>query len=79
MHGLMSYRRFGKSRSLRSDRAEQTLGRYIGFLEEISPREDFCPPAGGRLVSRMRSFMLVTSENSPAISFAASLAPRLCS
>ncbi|KAF2557074.1 hypothetical protein F2Q68_00016340 [Brassica cretica] len=33
MHGLMSYRRFGRAsaqaRSLRSDRAERTLGRYI--------------------------------------------------
>ncbi|KAF3575588.1 hypothetical protein DY000_02033435 [Brassica cretica] len=28
MHGLMSYRRFGRARSLRSDRAERTLGRY---------------------------------------------------
>ncbi|KAF3536690.1 hypothetical protein F2Q69_00024712 [Brassica cretica] len=29
MHGLMSYRRFGRARSLRSDRAEWTLGRYV--------------------------------------------------
>ncbi|KAF2572412.1 hypothetical protein F2Q70_00002212 [Brassica cretica] len=29
MHGLMSYRRFGKARSLHSDRAEWTLGRYV--------------------------------------------------
>ncbi|KAF2572226.1 hypothetical protein F2Q70_00003492 [Brassica cretica] len=29
MHGLMSYRRFGRARLLRSDRAEQTLGRYV--------------------------------------------------
>ncbi|KAF2607497.1 hypothetical protein F2Q68_00043731 [Brassica cretica] len=29
MHGLMSYRRFGSARSLRSDRAERTLGRYV--------------------------------------------------
>ncbi|KAF2574144.1 hypothetical protein F2Q70_00004517 [Brassica cretica] len=29
MHGLMSYRRFGRSRSLRSDRAERTLGRSV--------------------------------------------------
>ncbi|KAF2599124.1 hypothetical protein F2Q68_00007987 [Brassica cretica] len=29
MHGLMSYRRFGRARSLRSDRAERTLGRYV--------------------------------------------------
>ncbi|KAF3579443.1 hypothetical protein DY000_02031572 [Brassica cretica] len=48
----------------------------IGFFEEISPREDFCPASGGRLVSRMRSFTLVTSESSPASSFAASLAPK---
>ncbi|KAF2573245.1 hypothetical protein F2Q70_00004653 [Brassica cretica] len=31
---------------------------------------------GGRTVSRMRSFTLVTSESSPASSFAASLAPK---
>ncbi|KAF3494303.1 hypothetical protein DY000_02053902 [Brassica cretica] len=31
---------------------------------------------GGRSVSRMRSFTLVTSESSPASSFAASLAPK---
>ncbi|KAF3487979.1 hypothetical protein F2Q69_00054232 [Brassica cretica] len=29
MHGLMSYRRFGRTRSLHSDRAEWTLGRYV--------------------------------------------------
>ncbi|KAF2563454.1 hypothetical protein F2Q70_00018344 [Brassica cretica] len=29
MHGLMSYRRFGSARSLRSDRAGQTLGRCV--------------------------------------------------
>ncbi|KAF3588410.1 hypothetical protein F2Q69_00029624 [Brassica cretica] len=29
MHGLMSYRRFGSARSLRSDRVERTLGRYV--------------------------------------------------
>ncbi|KAF3484644.1 hypothetical protein F2Q69_00052957 [Brassica cretica] len=29
MHVLMSYRRFGRARSLRSDRAEQMLGRYV--------------------------------------------------
>ncbi|KAF3541943.1 hypothetical protein F2Q69_00021759 [Brassica cretica] len=28
MHGLMSYRRFGRARSLRSDRAWLELGRY---------------------------------------------------
>ncbi|KAF3554286.1 hypothetical protein F2Q69_00011785 [Brassica cretica] len=31
---------------------------------------------GGQSVSRMRSFTLVTSESSPASSFAASLAPK---
>ncbi|KAF3544452.1 hypothetical protein DY000_02009268 [Brassica cretica] len=31
---------------------------------------------GGRSVSRMRSFTLVTSESSPASSFAARLAPK---
>ncbi|KAF3538568.1 hypothetical protein F2Q69_00023561 [Brassica cretica] len=29
MHGLMSYRRFGRARSLCSDREERTLGRYV--------------------------------------------------
>ncbi|KAF3516208.1 hypothetical protein DY000_02060994 [Brassica cretica] len=29
MHGLMLYRRFGRARLLRSDRAERTLGRYV--------------------------------------------------
>ncbi|KAF3602030.1 hypothetical protein F2Q69_00037137 [Brassica cretica] len=29
MHGLMSYRRFGRARSLRSDRVEWTFGRYV--------------------------------------------------
>ncbi|KAF2594109.1 hypothetical protein F2Q70_00043744 [Brassica cretica] len=29
MHGLMSYRRFGRARSLRSDRAEWAFGRYV--------------------------------------------------
>ncbi|KAF2589258.1 hypothetical protein F2Q70_00038704 [Brassica cretica] len=29
MHGLMSYRRFGRARSLHSDRAKRTLGRYV--------------------------------------------------
>ncbi|KAF2584059.1 hypothetical protein F2Q70_00036695 [Brassica cretica] len=29
MHGLMSYRRFGRARSLHSDRAEWTFGRYV--------------------------------------------------
>ncbi|KAF3502199.1 hypothetical protein F2Q69_00041901 [Brassica cretica] len=29
MHGLMPYRRFGRARSLRRDRAERTLGRYV--------------------------------------------------
>ncbi|KAF3514143.1 hypothetical protein F2Q69_00006970 [Brassica cretica] len=29
MYGLMSYRRFGRARSLRSDRAEWAFGRYV--------------------------------------------------
>uniref|UniRef100_A0A0D2ZVC9 Uncharacterized protein n=1 Tax=Brassica oleracea var. oleracea TaxID=109376 RepID=A0A0D2ZVC9_BRAOL len=29
MHGLMSYQRFGRAQSLRSDRAERMLGRYV--------------------------------------------------
>ncbi|KAF2560281.1 hypothetical protein F2Q70_00017353 [Brassica cretica] len=29
MHGLMSYRRFGRGRSLRSDRAEWMFGLYV--------------------------------------------------
>ncbi|KAF3551172.1 hypothetical protein DY000_02008975, partial [Brassica cretica] len=35
MHGLISYRRFGRARSLRSDRAERTLGRYVAT--ELGP------------------------------------------
>uniref|UniRef100_A0A0D3BCE4 Uncharacterized protein n=1 Tax=Brassica oleracea var. oleracea TaxID=109376 RepID=A0A0D3BCE4_BRAOL len=35
MHGLMSYRRFGRARSLRSDRAEWTFGRYVAILLEL--------------------------------------------
>ncbi|KAF3585872.1 hypothetical protein F2Q69_00031037 [Brassica cretica] len=34
MHGLMSYRCFGRARSLRSDRAEQTLGRYVATEQD---------------------------------------------
>ncbi|KAF2577299.1 hypothetical protein F2Q68_00005249 [Brassica cretica] len=29
MHGFVSYRRFGRARSLRSDRTERTIGRYV--------------------------------------------------
>ncbi|KAF3526870.1 hypothetical protein F2Q69_00047391 [Brassica cretica] len=29
MHGLVSYRRFGRAWSLRNDRTERTLGRYV--------------------------------------------------
>ncbi|CDY62428.1 BnaCnng40290D [Brassica napus] len=29
MHGPMSYRRFGRARSLRSDQTLQTLDRYV--------------------------------------------------
>ncbi|KAF3487650.1 hypothetical protein F2Q69_00052314 [Brassica cretica] len=29
MHGFVSYRRFGRARSLRSDRTERTLVRYV--------------------------------------------------
>ncbi|KAF3572988.1 hypothetical protein F2Q69_00058758 [Brassica cretica] len=29
MHGFVSYRRFGRARSLRSERVRRTLGRYI--------------------------------------------------
>ncbi|KAF3528286.1 hypothetical protein DY000_02037741 [Brassica cretica] len=35
MHGLMSYRRFGRARSLRSDRAEWTFGRYVATELEL--------------------------------------------
>ncbi|KAF2596598.1 hypothetical protein F2Q68_00010304 [Brassica cretica] len=34
MHGLMSYRRFGRARSLRSDRASILLGRCVATLFE---------------------------------------------
>uniref|UniRef100_A0A0D3CNT8 Uncharacterized protein n=1 Tax=Brassica oleracea var. oleracea TaxID=109376 RepID=A0A0D3CNT8_BRAOL len=30
MHGFVSYRRFGRARSLRSDRSERTLVCYVG-------------------------------------------------
>ncbi|KAF2586494.1 hypothetical protein F2Q70_00036354 [Brassica cretica] len=29
MHGFVSYRRFGRARSLRSDQTERTLVRYV--------------------------------------------------
>ncbi|KAF3533330.1 hypothetical protein DY000_02042592 [Brassica cretica] len=29
MHGFVSYRRFGRARSLRSDQTERMLGRYV--------------------------------------------------
>ncbi|KAF3516277.1 hypothetical protein DY000_02060303 [Brassica cretica] len=35
MHGLMFYRRFGRARSLRSDRAEWAFGRYVVILLEF--------------------------------------------
>ncbi|KAF3500195.1 hypothetical protein F2Q69_00044092 [Brassica cretica] len=35
MHGLMSYRRFGRARSLLSDRAEWAFGRYVAILLEF--------------------------------------------
>ncbi|KAF2611580.1 hypothetical protein F2Q70_00012359 [Brassica cretica] len=41
-----------------------------------SARCGFLSVFGARSVSRMRSFTLVTSESSPASSFAANLAPR---
>ncbi|KAF3583069.1 hypothetical protein DY000_02031188 [Brassica cretica] len=31
MHGFVSYRRFGKARSLRNDRAVCVLGRYVAI------------------------------------------------
>ncbi|KAF3518905.1 hypothetical protein DY000_02063325 [Brassica cretica] len=34
MHGLMSYRRFGRARSLRSDRAWLELGRYVATEQD---------------------------------------------
>ncbi|KAF2590334.1 hypothetical protein F2Q70_00039027 [Brassica cretica] len=48
----------------------------IGFFEEIFSAGGFLSAFGGRSVSRMRSFTLVTSESSPASSLAASLAPK---
>ncbi|KAF2584469.1 hypothetical protein F2Q70_00036151 [Brassica cretica] len=148
MHGLMPYRRFGRARSLRSDRtlvrarslrsdlapararslrserAEWAFGCYVvtelwlklgryppstlgtwissevpmrgmASLDEIGVfGRSSCPEIRklvslgrslrgkisvrlrGRSVSRMRSFTRVTSESSPARSFAASLAPK---
>uniref|UniRef100_A0A0D3E6M8 Uncharacterized protein n=1 Tax=Brassica oleracea var. oleracea TaxID=109376 RepID=A0A0D3E6M8_BRAOL len=35
MHGLMSHRRFGRARSLRSDRSEWVFGRYVAILLEF--------------------------------------------
>ncbi|KAF2560964.1 hypothetical protein F2Q70_00017877 [Brassica cretica] len=35
MHGLMSYRRFGRARSLRSDRAEHAFGLCVATLFEL--------------------------------------------
>ncbi|KAF3544820.1 hypothetical protein DY000_02008531 [Brassica cretica] len=35
MHGLMSYRCFGRARSLRSDRAEHAFGRCVTILLEL--------------------------------------------
>ncbi|KAF3535400.1 hypothetical protein F2Q69_00023346 [Brassica cretica] len=35
MHGLMSYRRFERARSLRSDRAEHAFGRCVANLFEL--------------------------------------------
>ncbi|KAF2600323.1 hypothetical protein F2Q68_00009468 [Brassica cretica] len=34
MHGLVSYRRFGRARSLRSDRAGWTLSRYVSLRSD---------------------------------------------
>ncbi|KAF3506119.1 hypothetical protein F2Q69_00005423 [Brassica cretica] len=35
MHGLMLYRRFGRARSLRSDRAEHAFGCCVATLFEL--------------------------------------------
>ncbi|KAF3565755.1 hypothetical protein DY000_02015854 [Brassica cretica] len=35
MNGLMSYRRFGRARSLRSDRAEHAFGHCVATLFEL--------------------------------------------
>uniref|UniRef100_A0A0D3BLK3 Uncharacterized protein n=1 Tax=Brassica oleracea var. oleracea TaxID=109376 RepID=A0A0D3BLK3_BRAOL len=40
MHGLMSYRRFRRARSLRSDRAERTLGQYVTTERDDSDRAE---------------------------------------
>ncbi|KAF2608441.1 hypothetical protein F2Q68_00044158 [Brassica cretica] len=37
MHGFVSYRRFGKVRSLRSDRAVYVLGRYVYVATKPCP------------------------------------------
>ncbi|KAF2606401.1 hypothetical protein F2Q68_00044571 [Brassica cretica] len=49
--------------------------REMELMKDLSAGR-FLSGFGGRSVSRMRSFTLVTSESSPASSFAASLAPK---
>ncbi|KAF3536614.1 hypothetical protein F2Q69_00021773 [Brassica cretica] len=61
MHGFVSYRHFGKVRSLRSDRAVCVLGRYVateplcklaGFLKTLEywPRDKFWDLVSGCLI-----------------------------
>ncbi|KAF3526872.1 hypothetical protein F2Q69_00047397 [Brassica cretica] len=40
MHGLVSYRRFGRVRSLRSNRTERTLGRYAAPERDVATERD---------------------------------------
>ncbi|KAF2533540.1 hypothetical protein F2Q70_00029874 [Brassica cretica] len=88
---LRSDRALARARSLLSDRAEHAFGRCVAtelrlelgryIATERNKRSGNSPGGflsvfGGRSVSRMRSFTLVTLESSPASSFAANLAPK---
>ncbi|KAF3595671.1 hypothetical protein DY000_02021456 [Brassica cretica] len=52
MHGLMSYQRFGRARSLRSDRAEWTLSDQA-LARARSLRSDQAEHAFGRCVATL--------------------------
>ncbi|KAF3488007.1 hypothetical protein F2Q69_00053467 [Brassica cretica] len=48
MHGFVSYRHFGRARSLRSDRMERTLGRYVATEQDgryVATEQDGCSVA----------------------------------
>ncbi|KAF3489802.1 hypothetical protein F2Q69_00054767 [Brassica cretica] len=58
MHGFVSYRCFGRARSLRSDRTERTLVRYIAT--ERDGRSVATTEGDGRSVAK-RDRRLVTT------------------